>query len=190
MTPWTVAYQAPLSMGFSRQEYWSGLPFPSPGDPPDPGIKLGFPHCRQTLYRLSHQGSPKEKWKFQLTNITGNFKDGWIQGLEWCQLVDERVFSTAHVCVSVCPSSSPLTSPAPSSSLPRSISALRAPALRQALCHMASKNRLPLSPIELFQYKEIFWHCVHTSVPGKTLIITVWITCPLPGPIVVFKGLQ
>ena len=42
-TPWTVAYQAPLSMGFSRQEHWSGLPFPSPGDLPDPGIKLGSP---------------------------------------------------------------------------------------------------------------------------------------------------
>ena len=42
-TPWTVAYQAPLSMGFSRQEYWSGLPFPSPGDLPDPGIKPGSP---------------------------------------------------------------------------------------------------------------------------------------------------
>ena len=42
-TPWTVAYQAPLSMRFSRQEYWSGLPFPSPGDLPDPGIELGSP---------------------------------------------------------------------------------------------------------------------------------------------------
>ena len=39
VTPWTAARQAPLSMGFSRQEYWSGLPFPSPGDLPDPGIK-------------------------------------------------------------------------------------------------------------------------------------------------------
>ena len=38
-TPWTVARQAPLSVGFSRQEYWSGLPFPPPGDLPDPGIK-------------------------------------------------------------------------------------------------------------------------------------------------------
>ena len=38
-TPWTVAYQAPLSKRFSRQEYWSGLPFPSPGDCPNPGIK-------------------------------------------------------------------------------------------------------------------------------------------------------
>ena len=42
-TPRTVAYQAPLSMGFSRQESWSGLPFPSPGDLPNPGIKLGSP---------------------------------------------------------------------------------------------------------------------------------------------------
>ena len=39
VTPWTVAYQAPPSMGFSRQEYWSGSPVPSPGDLPDPGIK-------------------------------------------------------------------------------------------------------------------------------------------------------
>ena len=42
-TPWTVARQAPLSMGFSRQEYWSGLPFPSPGDLPNPGIEPGSP---------------------------------------------------------------------------------------------------------------------------------------------------
>ena len=42
-TPWTVACQAPLSMGFSRQEYWSGLPFPSPGDLPDPRIEPASP---------------------------------------------------------------------------------------------------------------------------------------------------
>ena len=42
-TPWTVAYQAPPSMGFSRQEYWSGLPFVSPGDLPDPGIESSSP---------------------------------------------------------------------------------------------------------------------------------------------------
>ena len=42
-TPWTVAYQASPSMGFSRQEYWSGLPFPSPGDLPHPGIEPGSP---------------------------------------------------------------------------------------------------------------------------------------------------
>ena len=43
VTPWTIACQAPLSMGFSRQEYWSGLPLPSPGDLPDPGIELRSP---------------------------------------------------------------------------------------------------------------------------------------------------
>ena len=43
VTPWTVACQAPLSMGLSRQEYWSGLPFPSPGDFPNPEIEPGSP---------------------------------------------------------------------------------------------------------------------------------------------------
>ena len=43
VTPWIVAHQSPLSMGFSRQEYWSGLPFPSSGDLPDPGIEPGSP---------------------------------------------------------------------------------------------------------------------------------------------------
>ena len=46
MTPWTVAHQAPLSMEIFRQEYWSGFPFPSPGDLPDPGIEPGSPHRR------------------------------------------------------------------------------------------------------------------------------------------------
>ena len=54
-------HQAPLSMVFSRQEYWSGLPPTSPGDLPDPRIKPSLPHCRQILYHLSHQGSPIRK---------------------------------------------------------------------------------------------------------------------------------
>ena len=43
VTPWTRGYQTPLSMGFPRQEYWSGLPFPSPGDLPDGGIEPASP---------------------------------------------------------------------------------------------------------------------------------------------------
>ena len=46
MTPWTVAHQAPRSMGFSRQEHWSGLPVHSPGDLPDPGIEPRSPSLR------------------------------------------------------------------------------------------------------------------------------------------------
>ena len=55
--PMDCSCQAPLSMGFPRQGYWSGLPFPSPGDLPDPGIDPGLLHCRQILYHSSHQGS-------------------------------------------------------------------------------------------------------------------------------------
>ena len=57
VTPWTIVRQASLSMGFPRQEYQSGLPFPSPGDLPNQGSNLGLLHCRQILYWLSHQGS-------------------------------------------------------------------------------------------------------------------------------------
>ena len=52
-TPWTVARQAPLSMEVSKQEYWSGLPFPSPGDLPNPGIEHVSPALQAILYRLS-----------------------------------------------------------------------------------------------------------------------------------------
>ena len=57
VTPWTVVCQAPVSMGFSKLEYWSGLPCSAPGNPPNPGSTPGLPHFRQTLYHLSHQRS-------------------------------------------------------------------------------------------------------------------------------------
>ena len=60
VTPWAIAYQAPLSMGFSRQEYWTGVPFPSPGDLPYPGIEPGSPtlHAMDSLLSKP-QGSPQ-----------------------------------------------------------------------------------------------------------------------------------
>ena len=48
--PWTITHQAPWSMGFSRQEYWNGLPFPSLGDIPDPGIELGSPSLESGFF--------------------------------------------------------------------------------------------------------------------------------------------
>ena len=56
VTPWTAAYQAPPSMGFSRQEYWSGLPFPSPGDLPNPGIEPGSPEFQADTLTSEPQG--------------------------------------------------------------------------------------------------------------------------------------
>ena len=61
-TPWTVAYQAPPSMGFSRQEYWSGLPFPSPGDLPDPGIELRSPAFQADTLTSEPPGKSKIKY--------------------------------------------------------------------------------------------------------------------------------
>ena len=57
-TPWTVAYQTPLSMGFSRQEYWSGVPLPSPGDLPSPGIKPRSPVLEADALSSEPPGKP------------------------------------------------------------------------------------------------------------------------------------
>ena len=58
-TPWTIACQAPLSLEFSKQEYWSGLPFPSPGDLPDPGIKPGSPVLQRDCLPSNLPGKPQ-----------------------------------------------------------------------------------------------------------------------------------
>ena len=63
-TPWTVARQAPLSMRFSRQECWSGLPFPSPGDLPDPGIEPGSPALESDALTYDPPGKPKSTIQF------------------------------------------------------------------------------------------------------------------------------
>ena len=59
MTPRTATHQAPLSMGFSRQGYWNGLPFPSPGDLPNPGIKLGSPAVQADSLPSKLQRNPR-----------------------------------------------------------------------------------------------------------------------------------
>ena len=72
--PWTVAHQAPLSMEFSRQEYWNGLSWPSPGIFPTQGLNPGLPSCRQILYQLSHQGSPPRVLFFLITGLCVSVK--------------------------------------------------------------------------------------------------------------------
>ena len=60
-TPWTLAYQVPLSIGFSRQEYWSGLLFPSAGDLPNPGIEPGSPALKPDALPSEPPGKSKKK---------------------------------------------------------------------------------------------------------------------------------
>ena len=73
-TPWTIACQAPLSMGFSRQEYWSGLPFPTPGDLPDLGIEPASPALQ--AYSLPSEPLGKPKWVLRCP--------GWDLGAMLC----------------------------------------------------------------------------------------------------------
>ena len=90
VTSWTVAYQAPLSMGFPRQEYWSRLSFPSPGDLPYPGIEPASPAWQVDSLLLSHLRS-SEVWetvkenvfqhKFLLINVKLTKKKNRAQGL-------------------------------------------------------------------------------------------------------------
>ena len=91
VTPWTVARQAPLSIGFSRQEDWSGLPCPFPGDLPHPGIEtasLLTPALQANSWLLNHPGSPNSKY-INLTNLyRGNLP--WISQ-DWNQSTSRQV---------------------------------------------------------------------------------------------------
>ena len=96
-TLWTVACQAPLSTGFSRQEYWSGLPWPPPGDLPDPRIKSGLLcllYCRQILYLLERETAAHSStlaWKIPwmekpdrlLSMGSQRFGQDWATKLPW-----------------------------------------------------------------------------------------------------------
>ena len=82
-TPWTVAHQAPPSMEFSRQEYWSGLPFPSPGDLPDIRIKPRSPSLRVKALPSEPLGKPTiYTWMQPKCPLT----DEWIKKM-WCVCV-------------------------------------------------------------------------------------------------------
>ena len=77
-TPWTVEHQAPLSMGFSWQEYWSVLPFPLQGNLPDPGIEPMSPALQVDSLLLTHQGSLNidSQWFFRLLHMDDSDDEG------------------------------------------------------------------------------------------------------------------
>ena len=70
--PWTIAHQALLSVGFSRQEYWSGLPCPPPGDRPNPGIEPRSPALQATLYHLNHLEAQRQ-WTEKGNRLLSDF---------------------------------------------------------------------------------------------------------------------
>ena len=90
-TPWTVAHQAPPSMGFSRQEYWSGLPFSSPGDLPDPGIEPGSPALQADTLTSEPPGKPERMVRPSAkTESRGNRHFSSEKGRSWLGLLPLR----------------------------------------------------------------------------------------------------
>ena len=83
-TPWTVAHQARLCMGFSKQEYWSGLPFPSPGDLPNPGIEPMSPALAGGFFSAEPPGKPSlityflSKYFEHFENLTLVWLPAWL----------------------------------------------------------------------------------------------------------------
>ena len=90
MTPWTVACQIPLSMGFPRQEHWSGLPFPSPGDLPNPGIEPGSPVLQADSLPSEPLGKPKKSRDNQ------NNKQVWSWSTKWRWAKANRILLREH----------------------------------------------------------------------------------------------
>ena len=99
MTPWTVARQAPLSMGFPRQEYWSGLLFPSLGDLIDPGIEPMFPALAGGFFtaktvdskRLHFQTPSHWELGFSAWTLAGRQSSAYSRDLSSCPLVAQLV---------------------------------------------------------------------------------------------------
>ena len=85
-TQWTVAHQAPPSMGLSRQEYWSRLPFPSTGDLPDPGIEPGSPTLQADALPLRHHDFLQDGMSSTVKRLPAMWRpgfDSWVGKIPW-----------------------------------------------------------------------------------------------------------
>ena len=90
VTLWTIAYQAPPSMGFSRQGYWSGLPFPSPGDAPNPGIKPRSPSLQTDALPSELPGKPR---KLEWAATSFSKRSSWPRDRTWVSCIAGRFFT-------------------------------------------------------------------------------------------------
>ena len=91
-----VAFQAPLSMGFTRQEYWGGLPFPSPGDLPDTGIKHVYSACQMDSLPLNHQGNP---WNTRDVQKLRKWSEIWVVAPPHCRGHPHPFFPGVPLCL-------------------------------------------------------------------------------------------
>ena len=97
MTPWTIAYQAPPSVGFSRQEYWSGLPFPSPGDLPNPGIEPRSSTLQADALPSEPPGNRSVNNNKQLVNNLPAMQETWVRSLSQEDPLEKRMATNSSI---------------------------------------------------------------------------------------------
>ena len=157
VTPWTVAYQAPPSMGFSRQECWSGLPFPSPRYLPNPGIETGSPTFQADSVPSEPPGKPTTQiwnWEQTMPQIWLHYSLKYIIYISF--LVSFKFNSVAHLCLTLC---DPMDCSTPRPSVHHQL-----PELTQTHVHWISDAIQPSYPLSspspptfnLFQHQGLF----------------------------------
>ena len=169
LIPWTVSHQAPLFMEFSRQEYWSGLLFPSPGNLPDPGIEPGSPVLQADLYQLSYKGSPCSVVSFiksiciifQAFQMPNNMYFSAVQSLIHVQLFVTPWIAAHQASLSI----------TNSQSLPKLMSIVSVmPSSHLILCH-------PLLPPSIFPSIRVFSNelslCIRCQSIGVSALTSV-----------------
>ena len=98
MNPWTVAHQTPLLMGFSRQKYWSGLPFPSPWNLPDQGIKHGSSELQMDPLPSEPQGTPQYLFFFLIIDLLQSTTDTYLTTTDFAI----QFSSVSQWCLTLC----------------------------------------------------------------------------------------
>ena len=93
VTPWTVAHQTPLSMGFSREEYWSELPLPSPGDLPNPGIKVASPELEGWFFTTEPPGNTSVVFYLKIISLLAAPLHQWVENI----LINQMKFSQSQI---------------------------------------------------------------------------------------------
>ena len=97
-TPWTIAHQAPLSMAFPRQEYWSELPSPTPGDLLDPGIKLASPALVGGFFTTEPPGKP-DSLVVQMVKSLPAVWETWVQSLGWEDPLEKEMATHSSILI-------------------------------------------------------------------------------------------
>ena len=174
-TLWPVAHQASLSLGFTGQQYWSGLPFPSPGDLSNLGIKsVAHVSCpgRQVLYHCCHLGSSYEVWGYTVQPITLHFLDLWNSHSDM-QNTCVHITTAKHLNHSIINSKSQVLSKYHLNQISKSQSLIHSESKFLSDCHPVKSDKICFQNAMVEQTQDQFSSV--QSLSRVRLFVTPWI---------------